>query len=125
MYYDHSTCMYYDDRTCMYYGHSTYMYYDHSTCMDDGHSTCMYYDHSTCMYMIIVACTMIKVCMYYDHSICISIIVEHVSCPTWLMLREIEDGGLGGEAPWEKQGCLGPLGPPMLKLLYLIAVGNN
>ena len=34
-------------------------------------------------------------------------LVEHVSYPTRLMFREIEDGGSGGRSPAGQQGGLG------------------
>ena len=72
-----------------------------------------------CTMIIVHACTMIKACMYYDHSTCISIIVEHVSCPTRLMFREIEDGGSGGRSPPGKQGGLGGARPPNVEITLL------
>ena len=39
--------------------------------------------------------------------------------------EKLRTGGLGGEAPQESKGVWGAARPPMLKLHYLIAVGNN
>ena len=96
----------------MYYDHSTYMYYDHSTCMYYDHSTCMYYEHSTCIYYEH------STYIYYGHSTCIMSSRAHVPWP-------LRRGGVGGFAPWGKQGGFGAASAPMAGSILGDEVGGG
>ena len=99
---------------------SACMYYDHITCMYHDHSTCMYYDHSTCMYYD--QCT----CMYYVHSRCMDYIRRtYIMSDTAHDQRNLGRGVWGAKFPRKAGGFGGPLGPPMLKLRYVLVVGIN
>ena len=106
-------------------------------CLAEGlrppYSACTMIKVHACTMIIVHACTMIKVhvctmsivhaytmiivhaCTMIIGHACTMIIVHACSLITvHAMFREIVDGGSGR-----------PLGPPMLKLRYLIALGNN